>query len=321
MFCGNCGNKLNEGAKFCPSCGASVQASSAGVSAPVNNNISSNTQVVDDKVNVLFVISSFLVPILGLIFFARDKDKNPKNAKACGIAGISGFIFNIIIMVVSFVIGFMSGFKDIDIDDVNRKSSTTRPTYSTSTKRVQESTSEQEEPNTQDVSSDWKKYTLSVNNKTVTLPISYEEFSNITGLTMKDDLVNETLPKNRYGVANMYKNNKLALYTDVINSTESDILYKDGLVANISQTRYQVETNNADKLIFPGNLSVGQSITEEELKTMFGEPTKRNEYKGERYTRVIYSYAEDEKWTTYNKFEIELTDGIIDQLRLDHKGA
>lgn len=325
MFCGNCGNKLNNGAKFCPSCGSPVQNSKVGTNAQVNNT-SNNNQVVGDKVNVLFVISSFLVPILGLIFFARDKDKNPKNAKACGIAGIAGFALNIVIMVISFILGFVAAFNEVELDNTNRQNSTTsKPTtkvqYDRTTKYIEERPNEQDRPNTQDVSVDWKKYTVSVNNKTISLPCSYSEFSNITGYTMKDDLLNENLPKNRYGVANMYKDNKLAIYTDVINTVDADTLYKDAYIANVSQTKFQVETNKADKFIFPGNLSVGHAITEDELKVLFGEPTKRNEYKGEKYTKVTYIYAEDEKWTTVDKYEIELKDGIIDELRLDHKGA
>lgn len=97
MYCINCGNKLNEGAKFCPFCGKQVGYSKK------NINVTS-AKVVDSKVNVLFVISSFFVPILGIIMFVRDKDSNPKNANACAIAGISGFVFNIIVSVIMVIV-------------------------------------------------------------------------------------------------------------------------------------------------------------------------------------------------------------------------
>lgn len=111
MFCGNCGSKLKEGAKFCPSCGSETKGEKRVVSQNNNSNTDANA-----KVNVIFVIASFFVPILGLIFFSLDKDKNPKNSRACAIAGIVGFVLNIVIVIFSTIIGVIAGIAEEEID-------------------------------------------------------------------------------------------------------------------------------------------------------------------------------------------------------------
>lgn len=81
MYCGDCGKKLNSNSKFCPYCGSRVASENVTV---VNSN--------EDSVNVLLVIASFLVPILGVVLFVIYKDKKTKTSKAYGIAALVGFI-------------------------------------------------------------------------------------------------------------------------------------------------------------------------------------------------------------------------------------
>lgn len=332
MFCGNCGNKLNEGAKFCPSCGSSVPSNVKNKStetevkqtnahlAPVNK---LNYDVDGgSKVNVLFVICSFIVPILGLIFFAKDKDSNPKNAKACGIAGISGFALNIVVTIVAFVIGFMSGFSDVinEYDDYENKTTSKKSTIPYTEPKHEDKDdkgSVSVDPNSDN---NWDSYKAYINGKELSIPCTYEELANITGYNMKENAKYEVIPKNKYVMVNMLKDGKSVLYVDILNRTENDVKYVDGEVAALTQTKSHVDKYPEAALTFPGGLVVGASITESELNSKFGEPTKRNEYTGSDYTKVTYTYAENEKWTIYNKYEIVVIDGIIDELELDRKG-
>lgn len=92
MYCGDCGKKLNSNSKFCPYCGSRVASENVTV---VNSN--------EDSVNVLLVIASFLVPILGVVLFVIYKDKKSKTSKAYGIAALVGFISKMFFYVLYFI--------------------------------------------------------------------------------------------------------------------------------------------------------------------------------------------------------------------------
>ncbi|MCX4249190.1 MAG: zinc-ribbon domain-containing protein [Bacilli bacterium] len=92
MYCGDCGKKLNSNSKFCPYCGSRVASENVTV---VNSN--------EDSVNVLLVIASFLVPILGVVLFVIYKDKKTKTSKAYGIAALVGFISKMFFYVLYFI--------------------------------------------------------------------------------------------------------------------------------------------------------------------------------------------------------------------------
>ena len=92
MYCGDCGKKINSNSKFCPYCGSRVASENVTV---VNSN--------EDSVNVLLVIASFLVPILGVVLFVIYKDKKTKTSKAYGIAALVGFISKMFFYVLYFI--------------------------------------------------------------------------------------------------------------------------------------------------------------------------------------------------------------------------
>ena len=106
MFCSKCGNKIEKGTKFCSKCGQEVGKNSRVLEVKDEKN--TDNRLVDfDKnqgeANVFLVIASFIIPLLGLVLYITDKDKNVKNAKACGIAAIVGFVINIIFTVISTI--------------------------------------------------------------------------------------------------------------------------------------------------------------------------------------------------------------------------
>ncbi len=93
MFCRNCGQPLEESAKFCSQCGTDV----AGT-APV----------IEDKANLGFAILGFLIPLVGLILYLIYDGKNqPKKAKSAGKGALVGVITGVAFTALMFVFYFL----------------------------------------------------------------------------------------------------------------------------------------------------------------------------------------------------------------------
>ena len=86
-FCTHCGKELFDEAVVCPNCGC-----------PVKDII-----VVDESISAFMVILAFLVPVIGVIYWAIKAKTRPKCAKACGIVAIIGW-------VIWYFIGFGIGY-------------------------------------------------------------------------------------------------------------------------------------------------------------------------------------------------------------------
>lgn len=71
MFCGNCGNQIEEGAAFCPICGGKLESAE---DTNVNNNFDNNTYAVqvdnaeNKKYKMVGVVSVAVVAVLVVIF-------------------------------------------------------------------------------------------------------------------------------------------------------------------------------------------------------------------------------------------------------------
>ena len=167
-------------------------------------------------------------------------------------------------------------------------------------------------------STNWNNYEFSVNNVTLKLPCTYNELSNATLATMKEIDLNSTLATNYYALVNMYKDNKLALSVEILNDTGSNIVYKDGKVTRVSQTKYHLSVG-APEIIFPGGLKAGQQITKNELVLLFGEPSDTYNYTSDNYVSDTYSYVENASFTTTNYYKIKVVNGVIDELTIDHR--
>lgn len=135
MFCGSCGNFIDEGSKFCNICGqrvtnedsnpigegTSITSNPDPISSNGNNNNKFNYQddvvcKTQDKANIWLVIIGFLIPIVGLILFVVLKKNTPKKANAIGISALIGFVISIfvvpIIAITFFVTNVSNEFKD-----------------------------------------------------------------------------------------------------------------------------------------------------------------------------------------------------------------
>ena len=233
----------------------------------------------------------------------NDK-KNNKQSKLITALIITNFITFILMSV--FIVAFILKKPNVESIDSENKTEENKGYTSTATN----------EP----VSSDWQKYQFSVKGKTLSLPCSYQELSDISGFKMKSSDEKSYLEGNSSTYVNLYINDfnsdqKLALYVDIKNSTAGDLKYSNAEVVQLWQNIYQVETNKAEKIIFPGNLSVGMEITKEQVIELLGEPTKTRD-DIDYYTLI---YNGDKTYTTINYYEIVLYEGVIESLTLDHK--
>ncbi|MGE7941180.1 zinc ribbon domain-containing protein [Lysinibacillus xylanilyticus] len=99
MYCPNCGSSINENAEICVHCGVNVLKFSNQVTSAKN-----------DTPNIwINVLSLCCFPLLGIIIYFVWKDTQPKAAKSALIYALFGIGISIIIMIISFVIGFTAG--------------------------------------------------------------------------------------------------------------------------------------------------------------------------------------------------------------------
>lgn len=306
MFCKWCGKEVDVNAKFCPNCGKEINSTNV-------NQEANSSDVQTEKANIWLAILSFFIPLAGLIIFIIKKDKEPKTAKASGICAIVGLLLNVIITVICFTLVISSGRKvqeKILDESLN--------TFDNVIEKSDSVIDRNQEKKDIDVSNDWDDYEFIVNGHEIELPCSYDELKNATGFSMKSSDENSMLSSNYYAIVNMYKNDKLALYTEILNDSSSDAKYTEGKITRVGQSKYQVSTG-ADVITFPGNLKVGDTITEEKIKELFGEPNDISEYSSDGYESKTYTYNEDSSWTTTNYYKIKVVNGIIDELTLDNR--
>ena len=138
--CSYCGSEMNDNAEFCPCCGANVTVNANADTATATEAAptAQATVAVEEKHTGIVVVSfllsmfispvialimwlvwkdsnpaksmaaakgglmvmSFSIPIVGLVAFILMKDKYRDVAKACGICGIIGVVFWVLIMVL-----------------------------------------------------------------------------------------------------------------------------------------------------------------------------------------------------------------------------
>lgn len=88
--CPFCNNEVYEEEMICPTCGYQFDQQQQNQYIP--------NAVQEDKVSVWLVVLSFLIPLVGFIYWGVKKKDRPKNANACGIAGLIGFVINFLLM-------------------------------------------------------------------------------------------------------------------------------------------------------------------------------------------------------------------------------
>jgi len=172
-----------------------------------------------------------------------------------------------------------------------------------------------------EVSADWTNYAFSVNGTTLTLPCSYQELAEATGFAMKSSDAKSYIEAGYYTNVNLYTpDESLALYIDILNDTDDDLIYTECKVVSISQTEYQAVEQGASMITFAGGVQPGQEMTTADVEAVFGAPQDTYEYISEDsdYESYTWTYSEDPDYTYYNAYEITIVNGVVDQISLDH---
>lgn len=170
--------------------------------------------------------------------------------------------------------------------------------------------------NKNEVSNEWKEYVISVYNKTLKLPTTYERVEALSGFKLDSTNSKNYIRANSNDIVNLYVDDKLALYVYVKNDTDKEIEYTESKVIGIWQSKYEVETNHVEKIVFPGNIVVGQDMNRDTLVSLFGEPSNVRNTNLENYISEDYYYYEDEKSVTEKFYRITVVNGRISDLYL-----
>ena len=109
----------------------------------------------------------------------------------------------------------------------------------------------------------------------------------------------------------MYKNDKIALFIEVLNDTNDYLKYTDGKIIGIWQNDFNI-SNGANKIIFPGGIKVGDKITEEQIVSKYGKPIEKSRF----LESITYKYSDDNDKILSNDFLIKVTNGVISEITL-----
>ena len=350
--CPNCNAQVPEGTKFCPNCGAqipemaqpvqhqgyvqgenpyqqqynqpqgTVYGSQGGYNQPY-------TYQPEDKTNVGLCVLSVFIPLFGIIYYFCTRQKKPKEAKGCLKAGlISAGVSIVLSLIITFVaIGsvfrladkaidkagdYTSYSEDIDFgfdeDFENNEDLENKEKLASS-----EAESAESKSSTTAISkngSDWKNYTVNVNGTEISLPISYSEFSEKTGYTFKsDDDANSTLKGNYYNIVSLKKGDSKISVT-LVNEGSEMKTNKECIIRGISAYQYQ----QAENVIFPGNLKVDMNYSKDDLISAFGTPDK--EYDKDGYYDATY-YEDYDKYYSQRSYKITINKGKIIDISID----
>ena len=181
-----------------------------------------------------------------------------------------------------------------------------------------------------ELSTDWADFQIEINGKVLTLPCTYKELKEATGYSIKSAEEKSYLEPNYYTSCQLRDaDGNSVCYIDILNNTDEDMAYVDGIVIEVSQDDWDVEDTGI-KVNFAG-FKVGDVTSKDELIAKFGQPVDVYEYRidedddqeWKKYESDTYKWALDKDWTTMDFIEIEMNinTGIIQEIRIDHSGA
>ena len=181
-----------------------------------------------------------------------------------------------------------------------------------------------------DLSTDWKDFQFEINGKVLSLPCTYKELKEATGYSIKSAEEKSYLEPNYYTSCQLRDaDGNGVCYIDILNNTEEDMAYADGIVIEISQDDWDVEDHGI--FVNFAGFKVGDVTSKDDLIAKFGNPIDVYEYRidedddpeWKEYESDTYTWALDDTWTTMDFIEIKMNinTGIIEEIRLDHSGA
>lgn len=324
MKCKWCNQELQGNSQYCPYCGQATNNNNQQYKQ--NNSYQYQNYEQQNKkseANVWLAILSFFIPLAGLIIFLVKKDNDPQTAKASGICALVSFGLNMLMVILTFSFTIFAAKTTIDTifdfgqNSINESIDENNDNFQDDFYENDEDIIDEINPNT-NVNSKWQNYQITVNNKDITLPTTYNDLKETTGFSMKSSDEKSYLETGYYTILNLYQSDKLASHIEVLNESGADALYTDCKITRISQSEYNV-SQGANIIYFPGGLKAGDAINEAKLVELLGDFNDKDEYSSEGYNSVTYKYWENDDWTTTNYYEIRVVNGLIDELTLDHR--
>jgi uncharacterized membrane protein YvbJ len=99
MYCSKCGTKNEEFARFCKNCGAllSPEQETYIENNPVNKEGNHSKTPKEDSPNVILIVLSLIIPLIGFILYFVWKKDTPKRANTILISSLIGAVINLII--------------------------------------------------------------------------------------------------------------------------------------------------------------------------------------------------------------------------------
>ena len=93
MYCKNCGKEIDDKADICIHCGVFTDNGQA--AKRVQN-------TTPDKPDAGLNLISFLIPLIGFIYYAVNREKLPLKSDSCGKWALGGFLVNGIILFIIY---------------------------------------------------------------------------------------------------------------------------------------------------------------------------------------------------------------------------
>lgn len=331
-FCKNCGTQLPDNTQFCSNCGATQSATQI---TPMQQPASYTSAPAEkDEKSIGLNILAWFIPLVGLIMYFCNRKEKPIRSKSMLKTAIISIVVNFVIVIISTVLIFAGTFATIKSSadalggissDVGGNSSDVSYEYALdvgkeneekTTELTTELTTQSDKPSVNS-SSDWTDYTVSVNGSKITLPMSYKDFTSKTKTKFDDpDDAECTLKPNYFTVVTMKDNSGKQFCVEIINTGNSVATYNECIIAGISDFKRYGDNGQAD-LVFAGNLKIGDKVSEDEFKQLFGEPDD-TWYSDDEEQTYKYTYYEDyDKYWGNRKFTITVYDGIINDLDIE----
>ena len=98
MYCKNCGKQINDNADLCTYCGVftdrGLQRTGKISSTPI-----------EDKPDAGLNLVSFLIPIVGFIYYAVNREKYPLKSDSCGKWALGGLLVGFVCYVIIIFMG------------------------------------------------------------------------------------------------------------------------------------------------------------------------------------------------------------------------
>lgn len=141
---------------------------------------------------------------------------------------------------------------------------------------------------------------IKLDGKEYTVPCAYSDFA-ANGWTSKN--ADETLEARTYTLVEYLKNDSKELTVQFVNSTDSSLKYSECEIGQV-----EAGLDSGAEIELPGGFVFDSSVTVDDIKAMYGEPSDTTEgddyevlrYEDDDYKRVEFFIYTDEEMIQYN---------------------